>query len=318
MAYTSGTATDYHDALSKLRTFLSATLGWTEVDWTAPATITDNALLISQPIGTGSYRPYVYIRTQADVGAGLYHWRTSMSTAYDSGTADPLAQVGSSNGLFTALSNSSVGYWFYGNDRRIICVFKVGTVYSYMYAGLYLPYALPSEFRRPLYVAGTNYAPALINESNNRNSYLASPGYQGAQVMNMSDVWDFCHNHPDDSTPVFPQFLANTGSSFLWPKKCAVTSYNVQNSSYSSFQYYSDLYMRPNGNGEVPVTQCQIVSSAENIGLGAVLGALDGVYSIPGFGLTSEQAVTVGGTTYRVFQNCDRTTYADFMAIEEA
>jgi hypothetical protein len=51
---------------------------------------------------------------------------------------------------------------------------------------------------------------------------------------------------------------------------------------------------------------------------GYVSGFPDGCYLAPGFALQSENEFTVGSDTYIVFQNCYRTTYADFMAIKEA
>jgi hypothetical protein len=72
-------------------------------------------------------------------------------------------------------------------------------------------------------------------------------------------------------------------------------------------------YLRPNAAGERNLWQTHILDSSA----GRVAGALDGVFSVPGFGLTATQQITVGSRTFRVFPNIHRANRRDWMAIEE-
>jgi len=314
MAMQTGSATDYHDALDKLRIFLAAQ-GWTVLRWNPPASISTPGELAVRPIGTGSFRPTLTFRSIADVTNGFYHWIVSGAQDFDAGAAQ-LAQPGSSNGFFTPISNNTITYWFYANDRRVICIFKVGTNYSSLYAGLFLPYALPNEYRRPLYISGNHRAQSAITLANSSNSFIADPGQSAAQYMTMADLWVICSNRTDSTLPD-PNLVSSTASAFLWPKKTEWHSGSSQSSTSASWSHWNNEGMRPNLAGEMPLYQCQIVAPNENGGKGALMGALDGVYDAPGFNRIAEQTVTFGGSTFRLFPNMYRSNNPSFMAIEE-
>lgn len=314
MAIQTGSATDYHDALDKLRIFLAAQ-GWTVLRWAPPANLTSPGELAVRPIGTGSFRPTLTFRSISDAPNAFYHWIVSGAQDFDAG-ATQLAQPGSSNGFFVPISNNTITYWFYANDRRVICVFKIGTNYSSLYAGLFLPYALPNEYRRPLYVAGNHRSQQAITLANRANSFIADPGTQAAQFMTMEDLWVFVNNR-DDSTLPDPGLIANSTTAFLWPKKTEKGSGVSQSSTSASWAFYLNEQMRPNLAGEMPMYQCHIFNPTGLSGKGAVMGALDGVYDTSGFNRIAEQTVTFGGSTFRLFPNMYRSGNSNFMAIEE-
>src|SRR3546814_13562475 len=57
---------------------------------------------------------------------------------------------------------NAMTYWFYVNDRRLVVVAKIGVYYMSLYAGFFLPYALPDEYSYPYFVSAT------INRSEER------------------------------------------------------------------------------------------------------------------------------------------------------
>ena len=315
MAIETGTATDYHDAMDKLRIFLLAQ-NWTVLRWVSGSAMTDFAELIVRPVGNGSFRPIVAFRSSHDVPAGLYNWQLIMAQDFD--TAEPfLSQPNRSLRSYVPLSNNTLTYWFYVNDRRVICVFKVATSYSSLYAGLFLPYALPSEYRRPLFVCGNSPSRVAINDNNNVTSFIAEPGQGNAAFMDMSDNWINVINRISSSVTAEPNLVANTTSGFLWPKKTDRSSSASQISNTSAWAYHQNIILRPNLAGEMPLFQCQLFSAPENNGNGAIMGAIDGVYDTPGFGRSPEQVVTFGGSDFRLFPNMGRTNLSNYMAIEE-
>lgn len=314
MAIQTGSATDHHDAMDKLRIFLVAQ-GWTVLRWNTAATLADQAELAVRPIGTGSFRPTITFKSVADVPNGFYHWVVSMATDFDAGLSN-LAQPGSSSGFFTPLSNNPLTYWFYANDRRVICVFKIGTSYSNLYAGLFLPYALPVEYRRPFYVGGNHRSQQSISLANAANQYIANPGLSAAAFMDRADNW-VTVNNCRDSTQAEPQYTSYTTRAYLWPKKVSYTDRTAQSGSKIAWSWWANEFMRPNAAGQMPLFQCHIMSPPENGNAGAIMGALDGVYDTGGFNRTAEQLVTFGGNNFRLFSNMYRTGNSQFMAIEE-
>jgi len=316
MAVQTGSATNYHDALDKLRIFCSSVLGWTVLRWNAPATLLDQGELAVRPIGTGDFRPVVTVRSFNDAPNGFYHWRISAAMDFDTLQLQ-LSQPGSSPGSYVPLSNGAMTYWFYGNDRRVICVFKSGTNYSFVYLGLFLPYAFPNEYRRPLYVGGVGNAQRAWNESNTRNSFFADPGFEGSFFMDRADLWVNVQNR-DTTTVSDPSNVTNTTSACIWPKKSSLNSGNSgASSSAYAWTYQQLIQLRPNALGEVPLFPLQILSRPENSGNGALMGALDGCYDVPAFNKVAEQTLTYGGNTFRIFPNVYRTIASQFLAIEE-
>lgn len=315
MAVQTGSATTYHDALDKLRIFCGSVLGWTVLRWDAPAGILNNGELIVRPIGTGDYRPILSVRSFSDAPNAFYHWRVAAAMDFDALQLQ-LNQPGSSPGAYVPLSNGAMTYWFYGNDRRVICVFKSGTNYSFLYLGLFLPFALPNEYRRPLYVGGVGDTMRAWNESNTRNSFFADPGPAGSFFMDRADNWVNTVNR-GSTTTADPNPVVNTVDSCIWPKKAGFGSGSAQTGTAYAWTYQGLIQMRPNALGEVPLFPLCILSRPENSGNGALMGALDGCYDVPAFNKIAEQTLTYGGNTYRIFPNMFRTVASQFLAIEE-
>jgi len=150
MALTTGTASHQNDLLADLRTWLVGTVGWTELEYTAGSLATDVATLsVEGPGGGVNRRVYINIETGNDVGSSLYYWKIMGATGWDSGVGHD-SQPGAGGTCYYNLWQNSIDYRFYANDRRFIIGSLVSSSSMTMYAGFFLPFALPSEYPFPL------------------------------------------------------------------------------------------------------------------------------------------------------------------------
>lgn len=312
MAFTTGTATDYHDLLDKLRLYAVAQ-GWTQLRWTAPGSMTANAELILRGPGAGPDRQvFLIFRSESDFTNGYYGWQLRGATDFDTGLPYS-SQPGVSPQTYFNLWQNTITYWFYVNDRRIIVVAKTNTSYQSMYAGFFLPFALPTEYPFPLCVIG-NYNTLNIYSLNNAgNRMFIDPGEEAGQFRRRSSgIWRPISNNSNSSNT---QYDVHTnyadGEAIIWPLR--TVKGDPSGSTVDWNQKNGFAKMRPNANNEYPLYQCHLI----DVDGYDWVGALDGAYATPGFNRTTEQAVTHGGRTFRYFQSGFRSTSKDFFAIEE-
>lgn len=312
---TSGTAAHHNDLLHRLVDWLVNTVGWTELDYSGVPS-PDGATLLADvalraPGATAGNEYFLFINTSFNVGAGSYGWTFRAAVDYDADLI-PANQENPSPEVFFNLWENPIDYWFYANGRRVIVVAKCNTSYISMYAGLFLPFALPSEYPRPFLVGGNYNSLQPYDLSNSRNRFIADPGSFTMFYLNRdANEWKAVSNHDSSGANVSPTVL---GNAIMWPHRgLRQTASADATSDTESWNQQGLSQMRPLDNGEIPMFKCHILSYGE---LKAV-GALDGVYSVPGFGKTSEQVLSFSPRQFRVFQNIFRTTSRDFMSIEE-
>lgn len=321
MPFTSGTATDYHDLLDQLRTWLTGTVGWTELAWTAPGSLTDNAELNLRGPGAGvDKQVFINIRSENDPSNNAYGWKISGATSYVS-TAVWGAQPFESPGPYINLWDSSIDFWFYGNDRHFKIVAKTSTTYTSCYCGFILPWATPPQFPFPLYIGGDYPELKAWNFANSARRFFVDPGGSfpslcGAWARSPEGIWvPMLNNTFGGSTDAYTD-NRNAASGFTLPYGPIWTSGGVGDDNFSGGDGSSgggvyDLLL-PTDQGEriiVPIQVCR--QSAQP------LGVLDGVYAPFGSGLTAEQAVAIGARDFMAFQNMNRNSGNDFMVIEE-
>lgn len=305
-----GTATGHNDLLDKFHDFL-LTCGWTEMQYTPGVLDTAVATIVMRAPGASSGNEYFWFaETAFNVGAGEYGWKMHAAIDYDSALTTE-NQTLLTPALYYNTWQNDIDYWFYGSGRRAIIVAKVNTSYVSMYAGLFLPFALPSQYTKPFYLAGNYPILAPYDVSNARNRFIVDPGDQTAYYLNKDvNTWLKVQNH-DDSVAVV-NFSASPNA-FMWPHRSYRAIGGDIISTPISWNFNGMMNMRPLNSGEIPNFQAHILSGGER----KAIGALDGVYTSPGFGKTSEQLLTYGVRDFRAFQNVFRTTARDFMAIEE-
>lgn len=315
--FITGTAAGYIDLLEKVRNYLVNTAGWTQLEYDgtpspSPGDDTDIVQLSLRAPGAITGQEYfINFKTEFDLSDGSYGWRMSAATDYEAAVDDITQQMASPFVYFNTWQNT-ITYWLYANERRFILVAKCNTSYISMYAGLFLPFALPTEYLKPFMLIGNSNQLEPYNTNNAGNQFIANPGFGSCYVLNLNgDDWMQFNNGARSAGQDVN--IATETDGVIWPHR-SLSQLGTGNSfNDDDWNHYGFFRVRPNLQGESPQFLCQVMSSLEN----HMMGTLDGVYATAGFGRTSEQELTLGPRSYRVFQNIFRTTPRDFMSVEE-
>lgn len=259
--------------------------------------------------GSGS-EAFVNIDTPSDSGNGYYAWRIYGATGYVASTPHG-SQPGASTPVFFNLSQNTMTYWFYANSRRFIVVVKTGTNYMSMYAGFILPNALPSEYPQPNCIIASYPSLDVPGVNNARNSSIADPGDGAALYYTRgAGTWREIENQASSTSSILPR----TGQrAFMWPHKTGLSQSASGQTTPDDWSAAGFHLMKTNALGESVLIQCQIFDMVDAVSV----GALEGVFSTTGFGRTTEQTLTSGSRTWRLFQRVNRNQPGDFYAIEE-
>jgi hypothetical protein len=231
------------------------------------------------------------------------------------------------------LDTNPMQYWLVASGRRFVVVVKASTVYESAYAGLYLPYSLPTNYPYPLFIGGTK-----------GYKNLATNNWRSVELGHKAWFNPYRDNAlGDDVVPTSAYLLDQTGT--VW--------YPVVNQGYRD-----DLniaHMLPNYAGKFDPW-----SGADDLGAwGAVepgsaganwmgyapafsktrrtldggyslhplslvqatplvvnWGVMDGVYAVPGSENSAENTITIGLDTYLVVPDVFRTNNSDYVAIK--
>lgn len=222
MAWTSGTASDYLDLLTRLKAFvteqmLPANERWQVMRWVPGPP----AELVLKGVGlAGTDEIYVAIQTETSSDYG--NWKLRGYVTYNPGVAFD-AQYNSSQTFYALLTLSAMPYWFVANGRRIVVVVKTGTYYECVHLGLFLPYATPAQYPYPLVVGGSyNGSTRWSNAYTYRNHLPRTAGYSGA-YWSPTGTWNSSpyfwpgtwgsnqREAPDGSYPLLPFVMQGLG-----------------------------------------------------------------------------------------------------------
>lgn len=314
MAKQTGTATDYHDLLNKLRLFAEAN-GWSTMAYSPGATLEDEARLYLQGPGTGLNREvYVNIMTRCSPTVDAWCWIMRGATGYTPGL-DWGLQPGETDGeVALTLWTSTIDYRFWINDRRIIIVAQTGLYVNSAYLGYGLPTcATPAEYPYPLYVAGDYSGLSGWSNQNSGRRFFVDPASGSAYARRPGGTWTSVANQEFSTDVDHPRLYSNY---FVWPWHSGEASdvsdiYGPGDRDGQSSGGMLDA-MVPNGLGEIGAAVVYIGSMLE-----PPLMFLEGVLCPWGNGLTPFQSITIGVDTYVAVPNVFRGSGNDFMLIED-
>ena len=325
MASASGTATSYLDLLSRLKTFLttdgslvSASQNWTalkdttsEVDHPTGST-PERHLYLRGPGLAGTDQIHVNLRAYRDPSDILYYnWELRGTVGFN--TNEPYGnQPGTSprdpasatlGGPRLTLINGNMNYWFVANGRRFIVLVDVNGTWANMYGGFYLPYATPSEFQYPFYIAGNA---ALENQTPSSGSFALGSFFDPPGVLNV----------PGSNAA----YLRDFGGSWVSVANYTSANGNVrQDTNVWPFNFFkretlnSDVAIQTPSDVSIPLP-CIIHSSLDG---GNVFGELDGVYWVSGVGRSPTDTLTIGGDSYLIVRNAFRQNPSyDYIAVK--
>jgi hypothetical protein len=275
MAYASGTASDYKDLLSKMVTFATAN-GWVALEQSETQVILKGAGV------SGLDEIYVGIATYEDSGNSRYNWKMYSMFGYRAGrTIDKHPR--SDGPVVGYFWNDDMNYWLVVTASRIILCAKVSTTYQMVHLGFINTPATEAQYPYPLLIGGGGY---ILTQN-----YSAPP-------------FTFWNNGGSYTSrlvlPSGKMGLHNYGTWGVDYEPFSITTINVVNVSLT----------RPAIDGTYMLEPFYVIQDSGNI-----FGTIDGLYRVTGYNQTAENIITVEGVNYMVFQDSNRTSYADYCAL---
>jgi hypothetical protein len=307
MAWETGTATDQADLLAKIVTFLTTNTALVAADqeWVdlGAATGQTTGTWLRGPGLTTTEEIFVGFQAVNDVPGDIYGIEIAAAQGYNA-LQSFANQPGKSPASFVAVWNDAMPYWIVANGQRVIVVVKVSTTYHAFYLGKILPYGTPTQYPYPVYVGGESLTNVRWSDTGHGFRHFVDPGStasataSGSYLIYPDGAWQYFQNWYNSSGTEFP---SGTGRA-VWP-----------NFGLSGGARLREL--RDNIDGSYTLLPNILHSSTPSIG---VLGELDGVQWVSGFGNAAENIITVGGQDYLVVQNIFRTTRWSYWALKLA
>lgn len=316
MSYETGVAADHNDFIAKLLTFALAE-GWTK-EWDV-TNANGRAFVLKGPGVVGGEPVYVGYRTSFNTVTSVYNvFVRCMIGVVPSATLSG-EHIGVSEEVAFMLDENPMTYWFMVNDRRIITVAKISTVFETSYAGFFLPYGTPVNFPRPYFVAGTRG-----RVSPNALTWRSADSAHSAGIVrpHNGDWVIGCLPNAFMLNPFgeWNTFLnIGTGSvsgrlNYLFPRKGAdLTNMNTAyNESMIGYERFGNL-LTHNIDGGYAMFPLTLASASPTVN---TWGVLQDVHWVPGHDNASENTITLAdGRQYLVVQDTFRTDHNSYVAI---
>jgi|GEM_PF-6936692 len=292
MAYTTGTATDHFDLLAKVHAFANLN-GWDDVYW-------DGNSWVGKGTGEGGNEEIlISLTVHEDSTNDAYGFSICGASAYRQGDINLEKSPNHCEPRGMALWSHAMDYWIIGDPRRIIIIAKVSTKFFSCYLGLLRPLATNQQEPYPLFIGGSHWENNLSWTSSEHESFWRASvnGYE------CRAVW----------TPggrVYGQYEASTG----WTSQY----YFVQIYPWSDDPWSSTGEVWGGGTVIRPALVSWSQRDFSKYSKYQTAGQLDGVYYVPGLGLSAESIITIGGDSYLVIPSSALTGENDWAAIKLA
>lgn len=345
MAWAKGTATDFIDFLRQIRDYAAGVTtvpgdGLTDgetvpVDdrWailsngagmpSVPSSgfATDGEVYLQGPGSDPADEIIVGFKTYRNVGANIFGIAIRGFTAFDSGlTFDTLPGV--SPDARVALDDASFSTWIWVNRRRIIAVARVGTVDVLLHAGFIQQYGTRNQYPYPLLVSGSVVDTSRSFQTNNfGHSSLPDPCDNGAYLRWVDGTWQEYANYQGTSD-VRSVSRKPTGN-VVWPNRNPNT--NADGADTAATAGSEDAIFEgftPTGAPQISNSEIGAYSMFPSVLVNgsAIVGKVDGLYTVFGLGLVSGDTLTDSSTSpptvYDVFANTWRSEAVDFYAVK--
>jgi hypothetical protein len=280
----------------------------------------EGEVLVLRGAGAGAGQEvYLSIASVRDNDLGRYNLQLRQFTAYDP-QFPILSQVGvSSRAPYVPIDASECEAWLYVNDRRLILQCRSGSVYNGFYAGLYLPFALPADYLSPIIMIGARDQVSDYLDANTSHRNFFDPGTDCGEMRRADGTQKPVENHVEDTN--VDKYISSAatiqGIVSVWPWKTGGTSGSFPDGWEGSYQGSSSGHwlagVDANPAGDLPIWPALLLDHSSS----GLIGALDGVFAIPGSDLTPGQAVTINARNFRAFPNSTRRNGNHWALIEE-
>jgi hypothetical protein len=310
--------------------------------------VLEREVQLQGPGNAGADEIYVGILEVRDTGVATFNWQLFGMTGFN-GAFDLVDQPGFSYtspneiAAFVPLSSGAIECWFHVTPRVLSGVMRIGSTYESFYLGFLNPFATPTEFPYPLYIAGSSSRwNEAFGSSGPTQCGLADPGAWTGTAGNIrgpAGIRFFDGNWYDMKNWTF------AGSNrFAEQDRCIYPGADLTPQSTeiapadefiaSGVPHRWEGLIISTGNPGAPIhTLRETEDSAGDITHLVptiawfsqpslqILGELDSVFwgSTAGNNIVSEDRVIIGGLYYRAFQSANRTDlFAHFFMREDA
>lgn len=213
------------------------------------------------------------------------------------------------------VKTSSIAYWLVVNGGRYVLLCRLSGVYLAAYSGFFLPYEFPSDYPWPMAVGGATERSQIRWDSTLggfRNFW--DPGSQSSgtnqasslSVMTPNGIWREFANRMDggdaEGQPGNNTIFQRGGT---WP-------YVGDEGSTVNQQVFR---FRDCLDGSLPLLPVILFVPAFTGFVGAIVGELDGVYAMNGFGNSAEALTRDGAVDVISWPNTFRTTRNNWAGI---
>jgi hypothetical protein len=345
MAWAQATAADYIDMLRLLTAFATGTINahtaggvWidgtnavvgTSDKWTKltnggsqPAlpgsgSATDGELYLQGQGSSGTDTIIVGMQTYRNAGNNVFGIKGRGYTTFDN-TLTFDTMPGLSPPAFVALSDTSFTCFFWVNSRRIMIAARIGTTDILWQFGYPLPFATASQYPYPLMITGSvQDATYNFQQNNYGQSCMPDPCPNGCQVRWIDGTW-LTVQHYNNNNAARANALSNSNPYMFQPLRDNSTTDNAETDNTGSEIV---IFTQFAANTEiVSITEISALPLYPVVLTNAnqLIAQVDGLYVVPGNGLSAGDTLTVGSDTYDVFHNTWRTEFPDFFAMKRA
>lgn len=317
MAWTSGTANNERDLLSRLNIFLTTcpelVAGgehWQQI-WQGEmaATPTEQArpgYVWKAPGSSGQDEIFVGVMAGNSIASDTYNLFFAGGTWFNPAAVDKPENLwngftGVSRRVGLCCDSTPFRFWFIANGRRVIVITAVNTVYSSAYCGFMLPAVTPGEYPYPLVIAGsTDSLLRRYSLATDYNTSISDPRTKNCWLMYPDQGWRDFYGQMVTSSE------SGGASRYLTPR--GVIRFNSR-----CGDVLQGMGSTPD-DGNYPLYPIEFRTN-ETTGTN-FFGALDGVYWLPGLSRAAEDIITTAdGHQFLVVQNAFRVNTWDYFVV---
>jgi len=294
-----------------VRTDFASVYGFSSpyADWS------DDRFIWQAPGYDANRRVYIEARGHSNLVDSSNHIQFSVSPEYSGAIPGFSDQVGAPGfDVLLMFDINPVDYWIYMNSTRLIVVVKSGADdYTSAYVGFLGAFADPDNYPHPLFMSATTDTFTTFNTTDNELSSMCDPGNLAATVRLWDNTWNYVINRDSNG---LTNLYRNTPNFYVWP-------YHVGGAARGNwpFQFVGNYVDFDNhwlnqqdatAQGDYPLYPAIVISRDYGN-----LGALQGVYVIPGSVVVPEQVVTINAVNYRAFPNRTRRAGCNWFLVRE-
>ncbi len=275
MAYASGTAANYKDLLSILRTVALAN-GWVEKEWTDGI-----RLCLKGPGDAGLDEIYVGIEAYESLAAGYYNWELVGAWGYRAGRAlVDHPRSSKAYRVYAQLWQYEIPYWIVVTGRRIILVAKISGTFQMIHLGLLDPPGTAEQYPYPLFIGGSSNVETYPWSSTTLEAFWSGGYALGGALSLPGGQWQ------------------SMGHAQL-TQSCTSVNHAQKDSILNAI------------DGSYMLEQIMVVDTNKV----NIYGEVDGLFRVSGYNNAAESIIIAGGKNYLVVPNIYRATIADFCAL---